>query len=83
MSSGGEGIKQKIKRTHGHGQQCVDCRGGGEWVEEGIKGVNGNGKNTIKINYKKNKWNNVYKALSIGARKNYALNKEHLGCLFL
>ena len=24
---GGGGIEQKGKRTHGHGQQCGDCRG--------------------------------------------------------
>ena len=40
----GGGIKQKGKRTHGHGQQCGDCR------EEGsLKRLNGNGKNTVKI----------------------------------
>ena len=43
------GIEQKGKSTHGHGQQCGDCRG---WrvveVEEGIRGINGNVKNTIK-----------------------------------
>ena len=34
----------KRKRTHGHGQQCGDCR------EEGsLKRLNGNGKNTVKI----------------------------------
>ena len=46
------GIEQKIKRTHGHGQQCGDCRG------EEVRGsgrqykgdINGNGKNTIKVN---------------------------------
>ena len=42
-AKGGEvrsgGNVQKGKRTHGHGQQCGDCRGqGGIWV------VNGNGK---------------------------------------
>ena len=42
------GIKQKGKRTGGHGQQCGDCQG-----EEGIKGLKGNGKNTIKIKFKK------------------------------
>ena len=36
---GGGGIKQKGKRTHGHGQQCDDCQGKG-----GIRGLNGNGK---------------------------------------
>ena len=43
---GGRGIKQKGKRTHGHGQQCEDC-----WSEEGdIRGLHGNrmGKNTTK-----------------------------------
>ena len=40
------GIKQKGKRTRGHGQQCGDCQG-----EEGIKGLKGNGKNTIKIKF--------------------------------
>ena len=44
---GGRGIEQKGKRTHGHGQQCGDCR-----EEEGIRGLNGNGKNTIKIKFK-------------------------------
>ena len=29
----------KSKRTHGHRQQCGDCRG-----EESMKGLNGNGK---------------------------------------
>ena len=33
------GIEQKVKRTHGHGQQCADC-----WGERGIRGLNGNGK---------------------------------------
>ena len=41
---GGEGIEQKGKRTHGHGQQCGDC-----WAEGGIRGLNGNRKNTTKI----------------------------------
>ena len=36
---GGEGIEQKHKRTHGHGQQCGDSCG--EWV---IRGLKGNGK---------------------------------------
>ena len=40
---GGGGIKQKGERTHGHGQQCGDCRG-----EEYIRGLCGNGTNTIK-----------------------------------
>ena len=40
----GGGIEQKRKRTHGHGQQGIDCRGKG-----GIRGLNGNRKNTIKI----------------------------------
>ena len=35
---GGEGIEQKGKRTHGHGQQCGDC-----WVVGAIRGLNGNG----------------------------------------
>ena len=39
----GRRIKQKGKRTHGHGQQCGDCRG-----EEYIRGLCGNGTNTIK-----------------------------------
>ena len=43
MGVGGAGIEQKGKKTHGHGQQCGDCRWGG-----GIRGLNGN-KNTIKI----------------------------------
>ena len=42
---GDGGIEQKGKRTHGHGQQCGDCRS-----EEGIRGVNDHGKYTIKIN---------------------------------
>ena len=49
--------KNKSERTHGHVQQCGDCRG--LWwveVEEGIVGINGHGKNTIKIiMYNKNK----------------------------
>ena len=28
VSLGDEGIEQKGKRTHGHGQQCVDYGGG-------------------------------------------------------
>ena len=36
---GGGGIKQKGKRTHGHGQPCGDCKGEGD-----IRGLNGNGK---------------------------------------
>ena len=37
VGSGGEGTEQKGERTHGHGQQCGDCRaGGGEY-----KGLNG------------------------------------------
>ena len=39
-------IEQKRKRTHGHGQQCGDCRGGWRY-----KGLNGNRKNIIKITY--------------------------------
>ena len=27
----GGGIEQKGNRTHGHRQQCGDCRGGGEY----------------------------------------------------
>ena len=30
---GGEGIEQKGKRTHGHGQWCVDC-----WGYKGTEG---------------------------------------------
>ena len=41
------GIEQKRERTHGHRQQCGDCRVGVE-VEESTGGINGNGKNTIK-----------------------------------
>ena len=37
---GGQGIEQKGKRAHGHGQQCGDC--GREGV--GTRMVNGNGK---------------------------------------
>ena len=33
------GTEQKRKRTHGHGQQCGDCRE--EW---GARRLNGNGK---------------------------------------
>ena len=41
----------KRKRTHGHGQQCGDCR---EWVgRRSTRRLNGNGKNTIKILDKK------------------------------
>ena len=36
-------MEQKGQRTHGHYQQCGDCRG-----EGGVRGLNGNGKNTIK-----------------------------------
>ena len=40
-----EGTEQKGKRTHGHGQQCGNCRG-----EGGVRGLNDNGeKNTTKI----------------------------------
>ena len=35
---GGEGIEQKGRRTHGHGQQCGDC-----WGEAGIRGLDDNG----------------------------------------
>ena len=42
-ASGGGGIEQKGKRTHGHGQQCGDCGG-----YRDIRGLNGNGKNTTK-----------------------------------
>ena len=35
-----EGLSKKEKRTHGHGQQCGDCR----WNRY-IRGLNGNGKN--------------------------------------
>ena len=39
---GGGGIKQKGKRTHGHGQQCGDY---GEGDERDVRGLlNGNGK---------------------------------------
>ena len=41
-------IEQKGKKTHGHGQQCGDCRGQGC-----VRGLNGNGKNTIKIKFLK------------------------------
>ena len=41
---GGGWIEQKVKRTHGHGQQCGDC-----WRVGVIRGLNGNRKNTIKI----------------------------------
>ena len=40
-------MKQKRKRTHGHGPQCGDC-----WGKGGIRGLNGNGKNIIKIKSK-------------------------------
>ena len=42
---GGGGIKQKGKRTHGHGQQCGDCGGQGE---QGLRGTNGSEKSRIK-----------------------------------
>ena len=44
---GGGRIRQKGKRTHGHGQQCGDGGGGRQWieVEAGVRGVSGNGKN--------------------------------------
>ena len=45
---GGGGIEHKGKRSHGHGQQCSDCKGGS------IRGLIANGKNTIKIKLKKN-----------------------------
>ena len=42
---GDGGIKQKRKRTHGHGPQCVDCGDSGCMeVEQGIRGINGDGK---------------------------------------
>ena len=43
---GGGGIKQKGKRTHGHGQWCGDCggEGGRGEEEEGLMEINGNGK---------------------------------------
>ena len=40
-------MEPKGKRTHGHGQQCGDCRGQGS-----VRGVNANGK---KYNKKKRK----------------------------
>ena len=43
---------QKEKRSHGHGLQCVDCRGEGE-----KRGLNGNGKNTLKRIKKKRSMN--------------------------
>ena len=47
---GGEGIRQKGKRTHGHGQQCGDC--GGVCIRE----INGNGeKYSKKVKYILNK----------------------------
>ena len=33
---GDRGTKQKVKRTHGHGQQCGDC-----WGERSIRGQSG------------------------------------------
>ena len=39
MGLRGGGIKQKGKRTHGHGQQCGDCGQKGS-----IRGINGNEK---------------------------------------
>ena len=36
---GDGGIKQKGKRTHGHGQQCDDCEGGREF-KDSLKGLN-------------------------------------------
>ena len=43
---GGGKIEQKGRRTHGHGWQCGDC-----WGEVDMRGLIGNGKNTIKINF--------------------------------
>ena len=55
-ASGGVLVKgwrdwEKGKRTHGHGQQCGDCRGEGS-----IEDLNGNGKNTIHFLKGKKKW---------------------------
>ena len=36
-------MEHKGERTHGHGQQCVDC-----WGERGVRRINDNGKNTKK-----------------------------------
>ena len=36
---GSGGAEQKRTRTHGHGQQCVDCKGEGS-----LRGLNDNGK---------------------------------------
>ena len=47
---GGGGIEGKGKRTHGHGQQCGDCRG--EW---GMRGLNGDGKNTTHTHTRNNR----------------------------
>ena len=41
------GIEQKRKRTHGHGQQCEDCRVVGD-----IRKINDNGKKIIKFKKK-------------------------------
>ena len=47
MGLEGGRTEQKVKKTHGHGQQCDDCRGKRE-----CKGINSNDKQynkTIKI----------------------------------
>lgn len=45
-----KGFNKEKKKTHRHGQQCVDCGGEEEWVEveEDIKGINCDGKEKIK-----------------------------------
>ena len=46
MGGGVRGWRDQTKRerTHGHGQQCGDCR-----VERSIRGINNNGKKYIYI----------------------------------
>ena len=63
-------MKQKGRRTHGHRQQCSDCKGAG-----GIRGLYSNGKNTIKkrkenIKYKNKSLTSIKKCESIKDVKN-------------
>ena len=48
VGAGGGGIEQSGKRTHGHGQQCDDCR-----VEGNLREVNDNEKKYNKNKFKK------------------------------
>ena len=48
---GGSGrIEQKEKRTHGHGQQCGDCRGWWRGEEGNIRVLNSKGEKYNKKN---------------------------------